>query len=764
MIKKIRMLFVITGFLFLTNSIFTNEPNDILSLAFDSREFVYFEKPTINSDGHTIAYSVRQRPADVNLSTRYLSNGTPTLVAGSRIYLLHVNGLETMDVDSTVPGDCWRPSWSPDGTQLAFYSNANGIVQVWIHDLPQNVSKKLSDLPITSSVFAVDTAVWSPDGKTLYVPLDPSEKHKKKSPESNKTIGKFYTSNDTLKLSQRLLEEESSNLTAIDVQTGTVRVLVAHNADPAPGFLKISPTGKWLSYLANPLPLENPRYTSVDLAITSAVSRDKITTIEKDLVNKNLGFERYVWHPMEDMLVYVKEGCLYSAEIEGDNSPIVKQIYANPNIELIEEPLLFTQDGTAVAVTANSRQDSGRATPQAIFIIPLKKDGQVKEIILEDRWRYIETVQANPGQIWQPEEGTVTMLLDEVRTGEAAIVRFALEGASHYDVLWKGVAKLSNFVSGKDSKDIFFEYENFGTPPNIYRASSDFSRFDRISTLDERYEDLKFSTAEVFETTVPLYNGELKKVRTAVLLPKGAKKGDRLPGIVAFYPGADTSRLAQSFCGGNLVSIPNFVFLQRGYALILPEICLGPEGVAGDPVREIADILLPQVYQAACLGCVDIEKLGIMGQSYGGYGTAATIATTSLFRGAVAISGSYDLPSSYGYFDDDYPLFNINWSEHGQGRMGTHPWADPFRYIRNSPYYLADKIQTPLMLIHGENDEACNVQEARKLFSALKRLHRKAYLNIYPGQGHVVDSWGQLQALDATRRILDFFDDNVKNT
>src|SRR5205807_7291247 len=163
-------------------------------------------------------------------------------------------------------------------------------------------------------------------------------------------------------------------------------------------------------------------------------------------------------------------------------------------------------------------------------------------------------------------------------------------------------------------------------------------------------------------------------------------------------------------------------------------------GTPGNPLQETIDVLLPQIYRAVDLGYVDTFRLAIMGQSFGGYGTAGVISKTNLFRAAVAISGLYDLGGNYGYNDKYNAFFNQSWSEQGQVRMGLHPWANPLRYVENSPYYLADKIRMPFLLIHGQEDDCCKVEEAEKLFSALKRLQRDAKLVIFPG-GHVIHDW-----------------------
>jgi dipeptidyl aminopeptidase/acylaminoacyl peptidase len=111
-------------------------------------------------------------------------------------------------------------------------------------------------------------------------------------------------------------------------------------------------------------------------------------------------------------------------------------------------------------------------------------------------------------------------------------------------------------------------------------------------------------------------------------------------------PGGDVSREAERFGGGGTVTLPSLVFISRGYAVLLANLTLGPNAQAGNPMPEMADVLLPQVYQAAELGYVDIERLAISGQSFGGYGTASLVSRTNLFRAAVAVSGIYDLPGT----------------------------------------------------------------------------------------------------------------------
>jgi dipeptidyl aminopeptidase/acylaminoacyl peptidase len=161
------------------------------------------------------------------------------------------------------------------------------------------------------------------------------------------------------------------------------------------------------------------------------------------------------------------------------------------------------------------------------------------------------------------------------------------------------------------------------------------------------------------------------------------------------------------------------------------------------------------VYRAAELGYIDLNRVAIAGQSYGGYCAAALISSTNLFRAAITVSGIYDLASMYAAFrpGDD---FGVWWSEKGQGRMGQPPWSDLRRYVDNSPFFRADRIHTPILIIHGRADDACPVDDAERMFGALKRLNRTAQLAVYENEGHVVYEWEKKQAIDAAQRMLDF--------
>jgi dipeptidyl aminopeptidase/acylaminoacyl peptidase len=156
-----------------------------------------------------------------------------------------------------------------------------------------------------------------------------------------------------------------------------------------------------------------------------------------------------------------------------------------------------------------------------------------------------------------------------------------------------------------------------------------------------------------------------------------------------------------------------------------------------------------------------------MGHSYGGYSVYGLITQTQRFKAAVGYAGFTDLLSLYGSLDPRYrfndvsnPIWGPYYLESQQARMGVPPWKDLERYLRNSPYVHADKVTTPLLMIHGDVD-VMPLSQAEQFFIALNRLGKRAKLVRYLGEGHVVESPGN--TIDLWEHILNWFDEYLQN-
>ncbi|MFT3791061.1 MAG: prolyl oligopeptidase family serine peptidase [Rudaea sp.] len=203
----------------------------------------------------------------------------------------------------------------------------------------------------------------------------------------------------------------------------------------------------------------------------------------------------------------------------------------------------------------------------------------------------------------------------------------------------------------------------------------------------------------------------------------------------------------------------------KGYAVLMPSMPLGgPEGTTDDPMLRLPDGVLPAIDKVIELGYADPKRLFLMGQSFGGFSTYGLVTQTRRFTAAVALAGPSDLISLYGQFDarlrySDYPqedFFHFQVEESGQTRMGSPPWKDLGRWLRNSPIFYVDRVDTPLMIMQGDLDYVA-MQQGEEFFNSLYRQGKRARFVRYWGEGHVLDSPANIR--DMWQRIFDWFDE-----
>ncbi len=148
---------------------------------------------------------------------------------------------------------------------------------------------------------------------------------------------------------------------------------------------------------------------------------------------------------------------------------------------------------------------------------------------------------------------------------------------------------------------------------------------------------------------------------------------------------------------------------------------------------DLADILATVDMVAGSRG-LDEERLAITGVSYGGYMTLWAITQDDRFRAAISENGISDLVSAFGTGEDGGTSFLVE--------MGGAPWERPAAWTDRSPIRYADRITTPLLLLHAELDQNCTIGQSEEMYTSLRILGRDVEFVRVPGEGHLMDLVG----------------------
>jgi dipeptidyl aminopeptidase/acylaminoacyl peptidase len=197
-------------------------------------------------------------------------------------------------------------------------------------------------------------------------------------------------------------------------------------------------------------------------------------------------------------------------------------------------------------------------------------------------------------------------------------------------------------------------------------------------------------------------------------------------------------------------------FVSHGFLVFTPDIYykIGYTGESAyRSVVSAADFLSKMPF-------VDEKKMGIQGHSFGGYETNYIVTHTNIFAAACAAAGVTDFVSAYGQLSGGISRQYLY--EVGQSRIAGTLWEKTDSYIRNSPVFYANRVNTPILLMYNKEDPAVPFSQGIEFFTALRRLNKRVWLLQYDGEGHRMEENGQA-AQDYNIRLTQFFDHFLKN-
>jgi len=318
------------------------------------------------------------------------------------------------------------------------------------------------------------------------------------------------------------------------------------------------------------------------------------------------------------------------------------------------------------------------------------------------------------------------------------------------DLLMEIPYSISGVTKAKYEEKYVYRKSDYNTYPDVFVVNNNqnWNNAKKISAVNTQQEDYLWGTAEMYEWTD--FNGDT--VSGLLYKPDNFDPNKKYPMVVYFYE-KYSDGLHYHYTPKPSRSVISFpLFTSKGYVVFIPDI----HYLTGQPGKDAYNSIVSGTYSLIEKGFINKDKIGIQGQSWGGYQVAYLVTQTDLYACAMAGAPVSNMTSAYGGIRYGSGQSRMMQYEEGQSRIGGTLWESLPEYIENSPVFYADRINTPLLIMHNDGDGAVPFTQGVELFVAMKRLGKPAWLLNYNGEEHNLK--GRANCKDLSNRMTDFFD------
>jgi dipeptidyl aminopeptidase/acylaminoacyl peptidase len=519
----------------------------------------------------------------------------------------------------------------------------------------------------------------------------------------------------------------------------------------------VSPDGQYLAYTNLKGIQSNSQQDVYELVLFTLATKKKLVLVPQIFLDFGLSVS---WSPDSRSLAYITSGQLargdcYVVSI-GDGH--VVNLTPGIHISFVNEYGGPIWDRRSDAVYLTSSDEHSGATAAKIWRASVEGKGATEVVALANHVLLGVVVPASEAPVVSSDADEMTI----VATREEISKKFELYKVSLASGRAVKIFEKDGFLDdpfhfgfSRDGKTLVYAFQDAQHPEDVWSLDSGGGRPRQLTRLNPQLDHVVFGESRLIEWRS--IDGD--RVRGALLLPSNYRPGEKYPLIVKVYGGASLSNDVYRFglLGPTIENLQ--LFSTRSYAVLVPD---GPVGKHA-PMPGLLNAILPGVDKVVELGFAEPNHIGLMGLSYGGYSTLSLIVQTKRFKAAVAIAGVVDLVSVYGHLDDGGSSGMVGWAETGQGAMGGSLWQFRERYIENSPVFFLDRVETPLLLVHGDRDRSVPCQQSEEVFVGLRRLGKEVVYAKYAGEPHGYDEWTYAHQVDYLERIIEWFDGHLKN-
>lgn len=359
-------------------------------------------------------------------------------------------------------------------------------------------------------------------------------------------------------------------------------------------------------------------------------------------------------------------------------------------------------------------------------------------------------VRLDPKERWIDPAKPVLLRAENEETRDSGFYRDRVDGGLP-EKLAMAAKDFSNPTKARDAEAMVLTASRFDEFPDLWVTGANFQNLKKVSSGDAQRARFNWGTAEL----VSFKNVDGVPLKGILMKPDNFDPQRKYPMIVYIY-----ERLSQGLHNfrnptpGTSIN-PTF-YVSNGYMVFMPDIVY----TIGYPGHSALKCVLPGIQAVVDKGFVDEKAIGIQGHSWGGYQIAYIATQTNRFRAASPGALVSNMTSAYSGIRWGTGLPRQFQYEQSQSRIGGSLWEYPLRYLENSPVFRADRVETPLLMIHNDEDDAVPWYQGIEYYLALRRLCKEVYMFSYNGEKHGLRK--RINQKDYTRRLQEFFDHFLK--
>ncbi|WP_321475633.1 prolyl oligopeptidase family serine peptidase [uncultured Paludibaculum sp.] len=318
-------------------------------------------------------------------------------------------------------------------------------------------------------------------------------------------------------------------------------------------------------------------------------------------------------------------------------------------------------------------------------------------------------------------------------------------------LLW-GPKNYRFVTRAKEADAVLITAARFDEFPDLHWTNVNFTAPKKVTNGGAQMEPFLWGKGELLS----FRNTDGVPLRAALYKPANFDPKKKYPMIVYIYE--KLSQGVNTFVEPRPGHSINFSqYTSQGYVILTPDIVY----TIGNPGHSALKCVLPAVQTVVDMGFIDEKKIGIQGHSWGGYQIAYMVTQTNRFRAAEAGAPVGNMTSAYS---------GIRWGsgqprqfqyEKTQSRIGPSLYDNPLKYVENSPIFQVKRVETPLLILHDDNDDAVPWYQGIEFFLALRRTGKEAYLMNYNGELHGLRR--RPDQKDYAIRMQQFFDHFLKD-